>query len=959
MAEGSKTTDDPPVVGNDEGIDPQTLEIARILRSLADEITEEKSMPLLKEIITKIAHESVHDRNYNVLTDYMRRFVNVLGFSVQFSVSKTKEIIKILLVIWNQQNVARYVMKEVYNEDIGAAEKPIDPDILDKIPNDVKQLDDKGIKIFFKALQDGEEEVKNIRLMVVGMFGVGKTSLVNNLIKDFRDKNITPLSTDGIDLHRCQVMEDGDWCLDKEHRSQKYIKRLESVFDKMPVNTYAATASIDDTDSLDGSHVEDKVDALPTENQIHTEPVQRRNNVEQHEQDFVQMCSPLVEKMQNDTNHKPSKDIKVSLEKTEKEITVSVWDFAGQTLYYSTHQFFLNKRSIYLVLMDMTKPLDEDVKELGGSGIWCGLVSDCTYLDVFKFWLNAIHMYSGYKSTTGEIKRTVILVGTRKDKMVGNDKEKENIKEEYFNKALMSFESDSPIFEHIYEKKFLVNNLSPTDPEFGELRKEIKFLAEKQEYWGTDKYPVRWIHLEHSLDKMRDEGQQLVHIEQLVHMEKIEEINLSKKQPFVHSKEELSVFLELQHRQGNILFFNTDELKHLVVLAPQWIIEAFKCFVTHIIKIKPQVLKDWEFYEKLAILKPQVIDEIMNNSPPHVKEYKDDVIKYMEHLNVMAKPKATEPDKGRQDKTDSIEEVNVKLLDFHIVPCRLKNAPPPIHKFTSPDCKRFKRTPVLAFVFCEKFMPPSFFHRLVAVCIRAWPIKKEEDKDRLYNGLAIFAIRSTYTLTIWYKDYIIYARIACCSEKIASDIDTNLCQEVRHKLRQSLQEFVGHCVETPRTGTAFDMYIQCPRMEIYSHNKGMLRVAQYNYESELDCGACSESHSVERKEALQYWFKNELDLADKYESDDLNKLAEDTHLSTVASVIGSEYWMLGIELGLRYVELNQMYADPDCKGNKYRFVFKYLVKWRNREAKNATLLNLYRAINAARLNSNVESTPVF
>ncbi|KAH3725646.1 hypothetical protein DPMN_051495 [Dreissena polymorpha] len=303
---------------------------------------------------------------------------------------------------------------------------------------------------------------------------------------------------------------------------------------------------------------------------------------------------------------------------------------------------------------------------------------------------------------------------------------------------------------------FLVNNLSPTDPDFAELREEIKRVSENQDYWGKDKYPLRWIHLEQSLDKIRDEGQQLVH------MDEIEEVNLSKKHALVLSKDELLVFLELQHRQGKILFYNTDELKHLVVLAPQWIIDAFKCFVTYIGRRKPKFLKDWEDYDKLAILKPHIIDEIMYNSPSHIKENKDDVIKYMEHLNVMAKPKATEQDNGAQVKTDVTEDCNFKLLDFHIVPCRLKNTPPSIDKFTSPDCERFKRTPVLAFVFCEKCMPPSFFHRLVAVCIRAWPIKKEEDKDRLYNGLAIFAIRQTYTLTIWYKDYIIYARIACC-----------------------------------------------------------------------------------------------------------------------------------------------------------------------------------------------------
>uniref|UniRef100_A0A2C9LJS2 Roc domain-containing protein n=1 Tax=Biomphalaria glabrata TaxID=6526 RepID=A0A2C9LJS2_BIOGL len=32
------------------------------------------------------------------------------------------------------------------------------------------------------------------------------------------------------------------------------------------------------------------------------------------------------------------------------EVTYNTWDFAGQTLYYNTHQFFLSKRAVYLLL---------------------------------------------------------------------------------------------------------------------------------------------------------------------------------------------------------------------------------------------------------------------------------------------------------------------------------------------------------------------------------------------------------------------------------------------------------------------------------------------------------------------------------------------------------------------------------------------------------------------------------
>lgn len=57
-------------------------------------------------------------------------------------------------------------------------------------------------------------------------------------------------------------------------------------------------------------------------------------------------------------------------------VDVSFWDFAGnpsnlimkcilanfflgQKLYYITHQFFLSERSIYLVMFDIRKPIEE------------------------------------------------------------------------------------------------------------------------------------------------------------------------------------------------------------------------------------------------------------------------------------------------------------------------------------------------------------------------------------------------------------------------------------------------------------------------------------------------------------------------------------------------------------------------------------------------------------------------
>ena len=38
-----------------------------------------------------------------------------------------------------------------------------------------------------------------------------------------------------------------------------------------------------------------------------------------------------------------------------------LWDFGGQHAYYTSHQTFLSNRAIYLLTMDMSKDLDEEL----------------------------------------------------------------------------------------------------------------------------------------------------------------------------------------------------------------------------------------------------------------------------------------------------------------------------------------------------------------------------------------------------------------------------------------------------------------------------------------------------------------------------------------------------------------------------------------------------------------------
>jgi serine/threonine protein kinase/GTPase SAR1 family protein len=75
-------------------------------------------------------------------------------------------------------------------------------------------------------------------------------------------------------------------------------------------------------------------------------------------------------------------------EANKKFVTVSSWDFAGQEIYYTTHQFFLSQRSLYILVWDLRYE-DEECK--------------------VSYWLQSI------RSRTNN--SPVIIVGTHADEM--------------------------------------------------------------------------------------------------------------------------------------------------------------------------------------------------------------------------------------------------------------------------------------------------------------------------------------------------------------------------------------------------------------------------------------------------------------------------------------------------------------------------------------------------------------
>ena len=90
-------------------------------------------------------------------------------------------------------------------------------------------MDTRSRDLYRQTLAEGKEAVHNIRVMVVGHYGVGKTTLTRRLLRKKVDITARD-STDGIDVHvrKCKVsLDDYQWTMLKKGKLNK--KRIYTV----------------------------------------------------------------------------------------------------------------------------------------------------------------------------------------------------------------------------------------------------------------------------------------------------------------------------------------------------------------------------------------------------------------------------------------------------------------------------------------------------------------------------------------------------------------------------------------------------------------------------------------------------------------------------------------------------------------------------------------------------------
>ena len=197
-----------------------------------------------------------------------------------------------------------------------------------------------------------------------------------------------------------------------------------------------------------------------------------------------------------------------------KYIRLNVWDFGGQEIYHATHQFFLTKRSLYLLVCNCRTSEEENRIE---------------------YWLKLIESFGGQSP--------VIIVGNKKDEQP-LDINRKALREKY------------PNIQAIIETS-CQDNIA-----IDELRTAIlQQIASLKEVY--DLLPLTWFEVKQQLESMTEDFISYNRYIGICHENKI---------PEEQNQEQL---IDLLHRLGLVLNFrNHPILKDTNVLKPNWVTEG-------------------------------------------------------------------------------------------------------------------------------------------------------------------------------------------------------------------------------------------------------------------------------------------------------------------------------------------------------------------------------------------------
>ncbi|XP_052084796.1 uncharacterized protein LOC127721991 [Mytilus californianus] len=339
----------------------------------------------------------------------------------------------------------------------------------DQTPPVIWKIGKSAGALYKDILQAGTESRHCIRLMIVGPFGVGKTCLMRRLLKkDIRDVK----STNGINIMvlKCKVrLSDGTWIFSDElvdHTKQnlqwRLYKNLYQRKQQIPRQSDSPTISYNQTNVPVKEQPLDRNDTCLSTTKTHRncyslyrkehKAVKENPNNNESSKSNSERNTRIAFQKSEESLLKDFDGLKLSTESMDDFAEVVMLDFAGQYEFYATHQTFLNKHAIYLLVLDISKDLKGIAEDLDNALPDLAEIPLKDIGEYVNFWMDAIHCYSENEVCEDKSKQdhpsadedkskqnlpSVIVVGTCSDKLEeGKEKSRQKEIEKQLNEIL-------------------------------------------------------------------------------------------------------------------------------------------------------------------------------------------------------------------------------------------------------------------------------------------------------------------------------------------------------------------------------------------------------------------------------------------------------------------------------------------------------------------------------------------
>ncbi|CAC5423659.1 unnamed protein product [Mytilus coruscus] len=658
------------------------------------------------------------------------------------------------------ENKGKYEIK-INNVTSGA-----DLDVKE-IPDAIKEMSEHDRIMFLKAAKNGTAVRYNIRIILVGKEGVGKTSLLRRLMSEEIEG---VKSTDGINIEvkNCKIdLHTKEWIFTKGNKS--------------PLREYPSDQYAD--------------------------------------------CG--------------------------------FWDFAGQKEFYATHQTFLSRNAIYLLVVDVSEDFEMNTFE---NMIENQYDKNGEYID---FWLDNIHCYT-VNNTDESMKSNllnppVIIIGTGMDKVEDTGKTKKSF-EIYINKLLRQH----PKRKHLRKLLFL-SNTKPSEykKEFQTLRNDIFERAKEIPKWG-DNLPTRWICLEKEIDRLIDNKEFVISYDMAKGLASkcsfsLEEVNL-----------ELDSFLKYEHEIGNLIFF--DDIKSYIILEPKWLVDVFKCFVAPF-QFQSQFINmpEWSLLQSSGHLSKMLIKklftkvQVLNLTEKEALALEKRNEQKTRALQILKEKKAFALEERNEHKTLAMQILKekkafaLKIMEkFDIIvkpittanneeyymPCMMEATEfNQILETFNVRNNKCSRTSWFGLQF--NFLPPAFFNHILVTFLKKYSLSTvREHTLAIYRGIGVFNLETSNCLKL----------VVCLSENsVAMQVwqfkkGDGICY---HENRKYLTQIVGFLCQKYRINIPYQCFLKCPNG---THHDIAERI-YLNDVSKTNENYCSEHANHTLDELRRFWFK--------------------------------------------------------------------------------------------------------